>query len=245
MASKKAAKKSPRSGKPVSSRTPATAKKSARAAPVKLKKNEVVDLSPDAAIAQVRSLATTQAASVLALKVVDDASLAVANEMLVEFKKAKKVLEEKRTFFLGPLKESLKRLEHQFKIPAQLLYEADQGLRAKVVAFIEAKQRSVEAQKVELVAKAEEAAAAGDSEGALEAATAAVTIAEPTKTMHTDTSRVSTRDVWDWEVLDYGAVPHEFFTLDEKKIRVAILSGQTSIPGIRAFKRATLSVGGL
>ena len=50
------------------------------------------------------------------------------------------------------------------------------------------------------------------------------------------------REDWDFEVVDAKLVPDEFKLIDEKKLRgvVKFMKDQTNIPGIRAFSKKTL-----
>ncbi len=199
----------------------------------------------EASVNEVTTLVHTRAAQVVTLKVIDNVSLGIANALLVEFAGAKKLIEERRKFFLGPLKESLKRLEAQFKEPQQKLLDADRELRNKVTAFIEARKVSVEQTRTELVKEANAAEQAGDSDKALALAVQSVALTAGPRVMPVAGSQVATSQVTDFEIVDYGQVPQEYFTIDEAKIRAAIRSGRTDIPGVRIFKKAQLVVGGV
>ena len=204
--------------------------------------------SAEEAVRATTSALAVRAAAVVTLMVIDEPSLIIANGMLVELKTLTKELDEKKKFFLGPLKESLKRLEAEFKHPAQQLFDADRELRIKVTSYLVTKNVAFEQKKVALETKAMEAAQQGDDIGALAAATEAVTISAGPKTMLVEGAggaSVRTNMVDAFDVVDYGAVPHEFFTLDEKKIMLAVRSGRRDIPGIRVYKKPQLAVGGV
>lgn len=55
---------------------------------------------------------------------------------------------------------------------------------------------------------------------------------------------VSTRKVWDFEVVDVAKLPAKFLIADEKKIRkvVGALGADTEIPGVRVFEREVTAV---
>lgn len=179
-----------------------------------------------------------------ALVVNSESSLTGANTLLGNLKVARERLTEQRTFFTKPLREHVKRIEVLFSPVLKQLEEADEGLRGKVVNFIDDRREQAARAAEELTAKANAAAEKGQAAKAATLALKSVETVEAAsvRTMVTDTGSTSTRQVDDFEILDMGAVPKEYLTLDEKSVRAAMRSGVTTIPGLRIFKRTQLAV---
>ena len=57
------------------------------------------------------------------------------------------------------------------------------------------------------------------------------------------TKGISTRQDWDFEVMDAAAVPREYLVVDEVKVRqiVRAMKGETNIPGIRVFSKTVVT----
>lgn len=198
---------------------------------------------------------TELAAKVQLIDVKDSPSLTGANDMLLQLKSAEKDLREKRDAVVRPIKKHAEFLDSLFKPGFERLETADRHLRSKVLAYVDFERRRTDKEKAELTERAAEAAAQGDNVTALVHATAAVSVEAPSRVMkgsagiettapNVPLGQVSMRDITDFEVVDMGAIPHEYFTFDEKKVRSALRSGIASIPGLRIFKRVGLAVGG-
>lgn len=172
------------------------------------------------------------------------ATLGKANNLLGELSLAKKRLEEQRGFFTKPLREHVKRIETLFRPTIQQVEEADESLRNKVTTYLDVQRAAAEEAAAIENEKAEKAAAKGQEAKAAQHALAAVeTVQAATpRTMASDTGSVATKQVDAYEVEDLGAVPREYFVLDEKAVMTAIRSGLRSIPGIRIYKKTQLAV---
>jgi hypothetical protein len=201
--------------------------------------------SQDATAVVVREVASASAqmkAQVELLKVetLDDATQ--AGQMLVQLKQVLQQVEQKRKFLTGPLRESIKRIEALFKPHIDLLRQADQQLREKVLAYQAAREEQMREAQAKLLAQAARAQAAGDAETALALATESTQLGLTPRVQHVEDGAVQTKKVWSFEVEDLGKVPHEYFTLDEAKVRAAIRAGVREIPGIRIYQREQLAV---
>lgn len=167
----------------------------------------------------------------------------LATELLVRLKTLDGTLEAKRKEFTKPLKDEAKRIEAQFKPTADALTRADALLRQKLLSYREVTEREAAKARNELVAQAEAAAEAGDNEQALVLSQQAMsTDSGLAVTTPTDNGSVQVKHVWAFEVDDMGAVPPEYFTLDEAKVRAAVRAGTRQIPGIRIFQREQVAV---
>lgn len=167
-----------------------------------------------------------------------------AGRVLQELKIQKKAVETARDYLVKPLKEHVARLEGLFKPTRTALDAAEVGLKAKILTFTTQQAAEVKEQEQKLLAQAQKAQKAGDNDRAVELATMAVSQPKMMKTTHLEGGGyLQTKEVDAFEIEDLGAVPHEYFTVDEKKIRSAISAGVQSIPGVRIFKKAQLAVG--
>jgi len=182
------------------------------------------------------------AAQASLLKVTDEQSHVTAGQMLVQLKTWRQQVEEKRSFLTKPIKEHVKRIEAMFKPTLEKLEQADVAIRQKVLSYRAEAEKAKVAATVELMEKAEAAQTAGDSQLALALATEATELSTPQKTTLLDDGAVQAKKVWDFEVVEHSAIPQEYFTLDEKKIRSSIRSGVRDIPGIRVFQKDQLAV---
>jgi hypothetical protein len=127
--------------------------------------------------------------------------------------------------------------------------EAERKAREKAEAERKAAEaaaaagRAAEAAKLMAKAAATEERAAAKAEEATQQAAmvvAPVIYREPPKV-----SGISTREVWLFEVTDPAAVPREYLTVDESKIRkvVGALKGDTRIAGVRVYSDKRLASG--
>ena len=57
-----------------------------------------------------------------------------------------------------------------------------------------------------------------------------------------DEKSKSIKKVWTFEILDPNIIPIEYRTVDEKKIRQAMLNGIREIPGVKIYQESQLSL---
>jgi len=209
---------------------------------------------------EVSGAVTTLGAQVNLFKF-DPTTTVQGQEMLTQLAGLRKRLEGERTKLTKPLKEQAKRIEALFKPVTDKLDAFDKTLRAKYLDFVKAQQEAREAAQRQLIADAQKAQASGDHDAALALSTQAAETGVTTKTAVVDTGSVQTKQVWDFKVVDLGAVPEEYKTLDETKVRAAIRAGlrdtvteekdeqggthtviTPAIPGIFIYQRDTLAV---
>lgn len=188
--------------------------------------------------------AATLVAQASLLKVESNEQAIEAGRMLVQLKGWRSQVENRRQFFTRPLKEHAKRIEALFKPMLEKLDEADTVIRAKVISYRAKAEVSAREEQQKLLAEAQAAQAEGNNEAALTLATEAASLDSPQKTMLLDEGSMQVKKVWDFEVEDYAAIPREFFSFDEKKVRLALRAGQREIPGIRIFQKEQLAVSG-
>lgn len=217
----------------------------------------LTELPPSAL--EVSGAVTTLGAQVNLFKF--EATTAVqGQEMLTQLAGLRKRLDAERKKLVKPIKDKAARIEALFKPVTTKLEAFDAALRAKYLTFIKEQQVEREAAQRQLIADAQKAQDSGDHDSALALSTQAAEAAIATKTAVVDTGSVQTKLVWDFKVIDLGAVPEEYKTLDETKVRAAIRAGlrdtvteendesgshvvtTPAIPGISIFQRDTLAV---
>jgi len=249
-----------------------------QAAPPRLAPDPVTALEHSAAqiatptdLAPLQSKSQTISGEVRGLAVRDGASLARGNEMLVMVVSAKKSVEEKRTFFTGPLRTHVKRIDTLFRAVLDPLEIAERELRAKISTYRqaeaeaearrrrEAEEAAAEAERAaeekrrkaeqarsekERVRLEKEAAVAEESAEATAHAAAMLAPTAPPKTMVAGSGTVAARKVWTFEVRDAAQIPREYLIVDERKLRAAVRSGLREIPGVRIYEDESLAVTG-
>ena len=118
------------------------------------------------------------------------------------------------------------------------LIKAKDSLKAKLSAWELAEEaRKAEARKAEEARIAAEAASEPDN----------LDIAMPTETRRQEPEKVdgfSSRDKWEFEVVDKTKIPGEYLTVDMDKIKrlVEATRGEILIPGIRIVKRKVIAI---
>lgn len=196
---------------------------------------------------------------------------AAAAEELGSIKAKQKELDELRKSLTRPLDEAKARIMDLFRKPQELLaqaettikgaigsWQAEERLRAEEqrraaeeVARAERERLAEEARQAEEAAKA--AAAAGDESAAAEAQAKAVVLAAEAEVVEhlapavveapAKLAGVSTRQDWDFEIVDANAIPREFLVVDEKKVRayVKAMKSDAKIPGVRVFAKEVIA----
>jgi hypothetical protein len=177
--------------------------------------------------AQLQSATAEEWLSLLRAFVVEtDAQQEQIVGVLRDVKSRYKDLEDKRTEITKPLNQALRAVNGLFHAPKQRFEELEKLLKAKVAAYLDKKSQAN-------TAALQAAAVAPTPELAQQAIQTVAPVAPP--------QGVSVRHVWKFEVTDANAVPREFCSPDEKKIKAAFELGMTDIPGVKFFQEAVVS----
>jgi hypothetical protein len=164
------------------------------------------------------------------LEITNDEQYADANEVLKHIVKEKRSLQEKKTWVLAPIKESMKRWTSLFGAPEKVLVQSEVLLKGAIAKY-----------KTDKIAKSRSfLQEAAQSINHKETATL-VSLAQQAVPQ---TDGVSTFVVWDFEVEDINQVPIEFLQVDEKAVRAVVknMKNNTKIPGIKVFSKTSVSV---
>lgn len=181
----------------------------------------------------------------------------MANEDLKKIKLKYKQIDEVRKSLVQPIDQARRRIQDFFRHPLEWLEQAEAALKASLGKFQdaeEAKRREEESIKrkaaEEIAARMREEAAVLAKQGDVETARALnLQAAMLPALVQADTpvtvlAGVSSREVWNIEIIDATIIPREYLEIDYIKIRkvVAALKGETNIPGVRVFSQRQLSV---
>lgn len=189
--------------------------------------------------------------------VANDADLEVAGEIQTKMSKALKKLEAQRKAITAPLDDAKKQVMAQEKKLAAPLNEQLARLKALNTAYATEVARRVEAERREQERLEREAAeasvAAAESDpfgfnGEAAAPIAPVPVMPTTAMPRTSANRFVEK--WGFEVTDANAVPREFLSVDEQKVRAFLAAKKAEgykadelrVSGLRIF--ATMQVYG-
>ena len=200
-------------------------------------------------------LATSDIEEMKKLEVVDEASVSVANQYILDLGKREKSVRAGMEFFLRPFKDALESREKPMKALLRAIDDAKSTLRLKQSKWLnEEKRRKDEearkererlaAEQREKARRALELAAKTNSESVMNIAVAQENRAKAVETapivtkqtVASEAGKVFTRTVWNWTVIDESKIPIEYFILDEKKLNAiarAYGSKKVDIPGVQ------------
>jgi len=170
----------------------------------------------------------------LSLPVTTPEEYRVAAEELKALASTERQLDKRRKEATAPLDEAKKAIMAWFRPALDSIDAAKLSLRQRLSAY-DAKQRQAEEMAS---AQAVAAIRMGDVELATRVTTAAMaTAAAPV-------AGVSSRQVWDFEIVNGAAIPREYLAIDETKIRLVVkaLKGEAVIAGVRVFQRSEMVV---
>lgn len=207
---------------------------------------EVID-QEDTQVVQLKQDAAAIEVAAREIEVVDETGLSRASDILGWIAKTKKAMEERRKFLVGPLQDQVKRINDWFKSLAAPLDTADALLRQKVLAYRQEQERKrrKEEERLRKLAEAEQkklAKQAAKTGAPLPPPIPIPVMPAQPKTTQSTLADVTTKTVWDFEIVDEAKLPRQYLMPNEKAIRAAVKSGIRSIPGIRIFQTEQLAV---
>ena len=160
--------------------------------------------------------------------------------MIVNLKKA---LEERRKGYVKPLNDHVKGINEAFKSIMEPIEAADKITRGKMLAYQNAQEaKRAEEEKINRL-RVEAAEAEMRLKGELTAPVDMITVTpEAPKTVHGEAGDVGRRMVRKWDLVDLSQIPIDYLILDTVKINKVVKAGIPSIPGIRIYEEAVLTV---
>lgn len=155
-------------------------------------------------------------------------------QITAEIKAQRASVEAVRKSFVGPLNESVKRINAFFK-PADTMYaNAEAYLKDKILGF----RRAQDAERERLMLEAQRHAVAGQTRMTEQS------ISRIEATVLPEIKNLSTRVDWVGEVFDAHQIPREFMIPDVGKLLAVTRAtrGDPRIPGWRAYSKDTAIV---
>lgn len=156
-----------------------------------------------------------------------DSEYEAAGALVKQVKVRMKELQAVKDGITKPIRESLAATQALFKPVEERYEEAESLLKDKIAAYLKVRE---ERNRAELQAAVE----ADDISTVVELAGKAVPAQQG----------ISTRTIYDAEVIDAAAVPAEYLQPDINKIRAVVRAakGKIEIPGVRVVERTQVSV---
>ena len=209
----------------------------------------LTDVAPyrnDKDLQEAQQQVATIADAARALTITDEATNATALDLLSQARKGVKHLDALKKRWLDPLNAQVKLIRSDFDAMAAPAKEADQILARKTSDYRIKCQEAArkEQERLRLLAEKRQVKAAERAEERgvepPQVIPLVPTVAPPAKTVETDSgSKVTYRKQTHFEIVDASQVPHEYFTLDERKVGAAVRAGiatpDNPIPGVRIW----------
>ncbi len=189
---------------------------------------------------------TTQSGDIVGratgLIVADDQGVETASLILKDISDTKKSIEDRRTFFVKPLNDQVKKINDLFKSIAAPLLVADERLRFKIKDY-RAEQAAILAKEQErlnkLAAKQQVKADIKAEEHGVEPVTVVAKQVAPQASM---IGNMVSKKVWKFKVIDAAIVPRDYLIVDETLIRKAVQSGLRDIQGVEIYQEEAIAI---
>ncbi|RJQ53413.1 MAG: hypothetical protein C4521_07725 [Actinobacteria bacterium] len=170
-----------------------------------------------------------------------DRAIAVATDMVGYIGDVLKRGEERKKFFVTPIKQQVKRIEEWFAEQLKPLKEADALAREKWLKFKQERKTIRLAEEVRLRQLQEKEQAKLERQAAKKGLPAPPplpipVVAPDVTSVEGAFGAVGTRKTWTCRVVDFSQVPEEFKTLDTVKVNQAIRAGAREIPGLEIYQ---------
>lgn len=180
------------------------------------------------------------------LDIIDDGSYAIAGELNKKLRTVLSSADDERKKLTDPLNGVVKRLNAAWHDLVDPVAEIRKSLIGRMETYAEMKRR----REQEEARKAQEilmrAALKAEKDNKPELAEAALSVAvriedKPTQTVKTGTATTFSRKIYQsYLVTDFDAVPMEYKTVDESRVRAAYQRGVRSIPGLKILEKESI-----
>ena len=203
----------------------------------------VIRINPDSdeAFVALRSEAERLLIWAQARTVANDNDLKGAADDLNILAGYRKRLKEKQSDWTGPIREHLEKVAGAFRSISDPLDQADQITKDKIGAYRQIlKDRTAAAEKANaLRLQAAQLEAAANDGVISEPVVIKPVPPAPAKTLRTDVGTLTSREDWDYEIVDVSQLPREYLKPDLVKLRHDVVTnkGKLVIPGIRQFQK--------
>jgi len=167
------------------------------------------------------------------LEIQDETSLIHASETLGAIRTFLKKVESVRVFFTKPLNDHLKDINAEFKQITNPLSNLDKQITQKMRVY----RQQIEAKRLEEQTRLDAEAQARQETSLIPEVIAPIVPAQ-SKSVQTETGKITFMKIRRWELEDISKVPLEYLKLDDAKITAVIKAGG-NIPGIRPWFEET------
>lgn len=164
-------------------------------------------------------------AKVDGLVIKDELSSKYATDLLAFVTKAKRRLEERRKFFVGPLNEGVKNINNEFKSLTQPLEEMESSIKQKMMSYMEATRAKAREEAIAKQTAMDKVAKDNDLP-------AVEVVPEEVRQVKSGIGAVHTTKRWTFKVVDETKIPREYFILDEHKISGLVRAHTKTIHGV-------------
>jgi len=156
----------------------------------------------------------------------------------------KRALEGKRKDYTSPLDEHKREIMEAFRTLLQPIIEADGIMRGKVLAYEQEQERIRKEQERINQQKEDLARAEMELNGELSQPMGLVEVSpEIPNAIRSETATTARMKRWEYEIVDFSALPDDYKVEAPQIIRAALRQGKT-IPGVKAWQEESLSVRG-
>ena len=167
------------------------------------------------------------------LEIKDETSFIQAGEILWAIRTFLKKVESMRVFFTKPLHDHMTNINTEFKQISAPLSTLDKQITQKLKDY----RQQIETKRLEEQARLDAEAQARQETSLIPEVIAPIVPAQ-SKSVHTETGKITFMKVRKWEVEDITLVPPIFMKLDEARVTATIKAG-VDIPGIRTWYEET------
>ena len=167
------------------------------------------------------------------LEIKDETSFIQAGEILWAIRTFLKKVESMRVFFTKPLHDHMTNINTEFKQISAPLSTLDKQITQKLKDY----RQQIEAKRLEEQARLDAEAQARQETSLIPEAIAPIVPAQ-SKSVYTETGKITFMKIRRWELEDISKVPLEYLKLDDAKI-TAVIKASGNIPGIRPWYEET------
>jgi hypothetical protein len=226
--------------------------------PNRIPRDKLIPAAERALLEQIETVAADMLNTLGEFSVTTAVEYEQAVSLLRTVKTTAKKVEELRTALSKPLYNLMRAVNAEFDPAKASLELAERRLKSMSAAYTnaqraeqqrlvqEAQQKAAEARRLaDAITTAGPGVATPGAVAALaDASREAQTLLSAAAAAAPDTPGVTYREEMEWRVVDLSVVPREYLMVDPAKVREALKSGVTAIPGLSVFPITKVTVRG-
>ncbi len=175
----------------------------------------------------------------------DNQSYSYAGEFLKRIKQVQKQVDDTRKGMTRPMDEAKKKVMELFKPIESRINDMEASVKTSLLQYqtivdrrireeLEEKRKKDEAEAAEL---AQDAEFFGSNSVEMEQ----TEVKDQMQNVAPTVSGITTKMVWDFEIVDEALLPREMLSADIKKIRAGVEFGMRDVAGLRIFQKQVIS----